>query len=93
MLYGFHYLLIISANTNAVTTNAIATTDVHLPNIASIVLDLFLPKNVSAPPAIVPDKPAVFPDCSRTTAISITEKIICKTVKAILSNRYTSKHI
>ena len=35
---------------------------VHVTNIASIVLALFLPKNVSAPPAISPVIPALLPD-------------------------------
>ena len=44
-------------STIEVTKNAIATTDVHLERIASIVLPLFLPKKVSEPPAIAPERP------------------------------------
>lgn len=33
----------------------------------------FLPTNVSAPPAIAPDIPALLPDCSKTVAINPNE--------------------
>jgi len=63
-------------NTIDVTRNMIAATDVYLLNRASIVLPLFFPKNVSAPPAIEPDNPADFPDCKRTIMIMESENII-----------------
>lgn len=55
-----------------VTRNPIAANAVYLLNIALIVRPLFLPKNVSAPPAIEPLSPADLPDCNNT--ISIIER-------------------
>jgi hypothetical protein len=57
-----------------VIRNAIAANDVYLLNMASIVLPLLFPKNVSAPPAIVPDIPADFPDWRSTITIIDNEK-------------------
>ena len=59
-----------------VTRNIIAATDVYLLSKASMVLPLFFPKKVSAPPAIEPDNPAVFPDCSNTITIIDKANII-----------------
>lgn len=67
-----------------VITNTTAATVVHLLNKASIVLPLFLPKKVSAPPAIEPDNPALFPDCKRTIAINETATMIWTMVKNIV---------
>lgn len=47
-----------------------------------MVLPLFLPKNVSAPPAIEPDNPADFPDCINTITIIDKAIIICKILKS-----------
>lgn len=58
-----------------VIRNAIATNFVYFSNIASNVRPLFFPKKVSAPPAIEPDNPALFPDCNNTTAINDKQKI------------------
>jgi hypothetical protein len=44
----------------------------------------FLPKKVSAPPAIAPDSPALLPDCNRITAISPKQSNTCNIVKIIL---------
>ena len=41
-----------------------------LASFASTLLALFLDRNVSAPPAMAPDRPALLPDWSMTTAIS-----------------------
>jgi hypothetical protein len=60
-----------------VTINMIAATDVYLLKIASIVLPLFFPKNVSAPPAIEPESPADLPDCSKIIIMMDNENIIC----------------
>jgi len=54
---------------------------VYLFNIASIVLPLFLPKKVSAPPAMEPDSPCDFPDCINTITIIDKAIIICKIFK------------
>ncbi len=43
----------------------------------------FLPSNVSAPPAMEPDNPALFPDCNNITAINPTDSRTCSTVSAI----------
>ena len=67
-----------------VTRKITAAADVIFDKIASIVLPLFLPKNVSAPPAIEPDKPAVLPDCIKTIAISAIATIMCKITIAII---------
>ena len=52
-----------------VITNTIAAYVVHLPSIPFNVLALFLPKKVSAPPAISPEIPALLPDCNITIKI------------------------
>jgi hypothetical protein len=59
--------------------NMIATADVYLLKIASIVLPLFFPKNVSAPPAIDPESPSDLADCSKIIIMMAKEKIICNT--------------
>ena len=51
------------------TRKAMATHLVAFASLAYQVLALFLDRKVSAPPAMAPDRPAVLPDCSRTTAI------------------------
>jgi len=68
-----------------VMRKAIAAKDVYLLKIASIVLPLFFPKNVSAPPATEPESPAVLPDWSKTITIMDNENIKCNIVKIILS--------
>jgi len=45
-----------------VTIKPIAIYVVYFDSIASMVLPLFLPKKVSAPPAILPERPAALPD-------------------------------
>jgi hypothetical protein len=65
-------------STMDVIRKAMAANAVYLLSMASMVLPLFLPKKVSAPPAMDPDSPADFPDCSNTkTMIEIANKI-CK---------------
>jgi len=75
-----------------VIRNAIAAKDVYLLNMASIVLPLFFPKNVSAPPAIAPDNPADLPDWSSTITIIDNENSICsiETIICPPDNIYTS---
>lgn len=48
----------------------------------------FLPKNVSAPPLMEPDKPALRPDCSKTVAITPRQQIICTMRKIVNSTRH-----
>lgn len=67
-----------------VTRNAIEAKDVYLLSIESIVRPLLLPKNVSAPPAIVPDMPDVLPDWSSTVIIIDIENITWKIFKIIV---------
>lgn len=43
----------------------------------------FPPNNVSAPPAIDPDNPALFPDCRTTTAINAIAMIASKIINAV----------
>ena len=62
-----------------VITNKIAAYVVHLPSIPFNVLALFFPKNVSAPPAISPEIPALLPDCKITIKISDKHTITCTT--------------
>jgi len=45
-------------------------------------IPFFLPKKVSAPPAIDPDRPAEVPDCSNTVAIIAKAITTCTIVKA-----------
>ena len=76
------------------TPNEIAAITVSLESIPSQDFALFLPKNVSAPPAIEPDRQACFPDWRRTTAIMKTARMTCTTerMKLRVSNvTYTSK--
>ena len=54
-----------------------AATAVYLVSIASIVRPLFLPKNVSAPPAIDPERPACLPYCNNTIIIIEMANIMC----------------
>lgn len=58
---------------------------VHFASFASIVRPLFLPKNVSAPPAIAPERPEERLSCNRTTTIIKIEEMINKTPKIIWS--------
>ena len=51
-----------------ITINPMATHLVILASLASQLLALFLDRKVSAPPAMAPDSPALFPDWSSTTA-------------------------
>ena len=59
---NFNSYLTNKDKTTEVATNNIATTAVALSSMPSIVLALFLPKNVSAPPPMLPDRPACLPD-------------------------------
>jgi hypothetical protein len=63
--------------------NATAAMAVYLLSIASIVLPLLFPKKDSAPPAMEPDKPADFPDCSNTIITIPNAIIICKILRII----------
>ncbi len=65
--------------------NNTATTEVTFDKIPSIVLPLFLPKNVSAPPAIAPDIPCVLPDCIKTITIKTKATIISMIVRAVFT--------
>jgi hypothetical protein len=58
---------------------------VALASFASKVRALFLDKNVSAPPAMAPLMPAVFPDWDNTTTVRITAKTSCKMVIMVLN--------
>ena len=58
---------------------------VALASFASRVRALFLDKNVSAPPAMAPLIPAVFPDWDNTTTVRITAKTSCKMVIMVLN--------
>jgi len=62
-------------NTTVTTINAPAAILVAFCSVSIRVLALFLPKKVSAPPAIEPDRPALFPDWSKTAAINISSTI------------------
>lgn len=55
--------------TKVITTKPMATHLVSLASLASQVLARFLAIKVSATPAMAPDRPALFPDWSSTTAI------------------------
>ena len=66
-----------------------AANDVYLPSNASIVLPLFFPKKVSAPPEIAPDNPADLPDCNKTITIIDTENTICN----IFTSTFKDKHL
>lgn len=78
-----------------VTRNIIAAIEVYLLNNASRVLPLFFPKNVSAPPAMDPDKPADLPDCKRTMIMMDNENIIwnIETMIWIADKKNTSQKI
>ena len=52
------------------TTKATATHFVIFASFASSDLALFLDKKVSAPPAIAPERPELFPDCIITITTS-----------------------
>ena len=54
---------------------------VHLAKMPSMLLALFLPKNVSAPPEIEPERPSCEPDWKRTTAVNNTARITWTIVK------------
>ena len=75
-------------NTSEVMINNTATTAVPLARIPSMLLALFLPKKVSAPPAIEPERPCCAPDWKRTIAISTIASTTCTIVK-INSNTLT----
>jgi hypothetical protein len=79
-----------------VIRNAIAAIEVYLLKIASIVLPLFFPKNVSAPPAMEPDRPADLPDWRSTitvreiaNSIWIIDTIICIAFKVTPPEKLT----
>ena len=67
-----------------VIRNAIEANDVYLLSIASMVRPLLFPKKVSAPPAIVPEMPADFPDCNNTVMIIDIENSTCKIFNIIV---------
>ena len=54
--------------------NKMAIIIVALLSISS--MPFFLPKKVSAPPAMEPDKPALFPDCNKIYILSHEGRII-----------------
>jgi hypothetical protein len=88
---AFFYLeFSISCKAIQVIKNPMAATAVYLLSSASMVLPLFLPKNVSAPPAIEPDSPACLPDCSNTITIIDIENNMCKIETAICILKDTS---
>lgn len=68
-----------------VTRKAMAANEVYLLSSASNVLPLFLPKKVSAPPAMEPDKPACLPDCNNTITIIDNANKICSILTITLS--------
>lgn len=61
---------------------------VALANFASNVRALFLDKKVSAPPAMAPLIPAVFPDWDRTTTVRTTAETSCKTVIMVFNMNF-----
>ncbi len=75
-------------STIEVTMKSNATAAVHFARIPSKDLALFLPKNVSAPPAIEPESPCCAPDWKRTIATNTTASITC-TIVIINSNTST----
>lgn len=79
---------VIKNKTSDVMIKSTATTAVALARIPSMLLALFLPKKVSAPPAIEPESPSCEPDWKRTIAINITASTTCTIVK-INSNTLT----
>ena len=64
-----------------VTRNAMDANDVYLLSMASMVRPLLFPKNVSAPPAMVPEIPADLPDCNSTVMMMEIENRTCKIFK------------
>jgi len=63
-----------------VTKKAMATNFVYFSSMASMVRPLFFPKKVSAPPEMVPLRPADLPDCKSTMAIKEIQNIKCTIV-------------
>ena len=55
--------------TDKINTDTIKTTANIFDHVANLSSIPFITKKVSAPPVIAPDKPALFPDCSKTVAI------------------------
>lgn len=88
--HKFYQDLIKIYKTIDVIRKAIAANVVNLESIASIVLPLFLPKKVSAPPVILPVSPALLPDWSKTITIIANAKNIWNMYAIIFS---ASKHI
>jgi len=83
LTFNLRFYFITKNKTIDTTKKAAAIIHVYLPSIASRVLPLYFPKNVSAPPAIEPESPALFPDCKSTTIISAIAKRSSKTVRII----------
>ena len=71
-------------------TSDIVTTPKSAPNtmvalVNSSSMPFFLPpNNVSAPPAIDPDRPALFPDWRTTTAINAIEMTASRIINAVI---------
>ena len=59
------------------TAKTIATHFVDFARIASVPLDLFFERKVSAAPEIAPDRPAFLPDWKITTPINAIQTIRC----------------
>jgi hypothetical protein len=62
----------IATNNNATARKTTAPLIVTFVKTASQPLLFFFPKSCSAPPPMEPDKPALFPCCRSTNAISTT---------------------
>ena len=70
-------------STNVMTPNSAPKTMVALAKSSSI--PFFLPpKSVSAPPAIDPDRPALFPDWRTTAAINVIEMTASRIINAVI---------
>jgi hypothetical protein len=82
------------ATANAKTKKSTASTVVTRAKTASIPRAFFCPKSCSAPPEIAPDKPALFPDCNNTIAISPIESRISNVANNVynIAPPYEKKH-
>ena len=72
--------------------NTVARTLVILTSFCSTVLLLFLPRKVSAPPAIAPERPAERPSWKRTMAISASEVMI-RTIPNTISYQFMVENL
>ena len=68
-------LCIRTVSTSVRTTKTRPNHFVALASLASSVLALPLERNVSAPPAMAPDRPALLPDCSSTITVTARPEI------------------